>query len=153
MSKDNKEVKDDEIVNIMDVDSLSVKQFGDDKERRAFLGEKPKQGFKVAIGTVSGTVVKLKTYTNRMNGESQTTFIGKFGLVNMDGERYTSGKLYLPTQPAGELERLYLTGGSNPMDFKMDVEIVADASSPADFRYIAVVKSNVKEIDPFNVNL
>ncbi len=153
MSKDNKKEVTTGTIDVTDVDSLSVKQFGDEKERRAFLGEKPEQGLTVSIGTASGTMVKIKTYVNRNTGDSNSAFIGKFGIVNADGERYASGKLYLPTQPAGELERLYLTGGSNPMDFIMDIEIVADASSPAGYRYTAIVKSNVKEVNPFNVVL
>ncbi len=153
MSKDNKKPVTTGTIDVTDVDSLSVKQFGDEKERQAFLGEKPVQGFTASIGTVSGTIVKIKTYVNRNTGDSNSAFIGKFGIVNADGERYTAGKLYLPTQPAAEVERLYLTGGSNPMDFIAPIEIVADASSPAGYRYTSVVKCNIKEVNPFNVVL
>ncbi len=152
MSKDNKNEKDDLLAPI-EVDSLSVKQFGDEKQRIHFLGDNPKQGFKSVIGTISGTVVKIATYTNRMNGETQARFIGKFGIANMDGERYLAGKCYLPTAPSAELERLFLTGGKNPLDFKADIEIVSDASSPSKYRYSGIIRSNVNEIDPFNINL
>ncbi len=153
MSKDNKNDVKNEGLEPIEVDSLSVKQFGDESQRLQFLGDNPKQGHSAMIGTISGTVVKTSSYMNRMKGISQTRFNGKFGIVNMDGERYVASKCYIPTAPSDELELLFLTGDKNPIDFKVDIEIVADASSPKGYRYSGIVRSNSKPVDPFNNNL